>query len=132
MRFSRRRKPHSGVEASSLSDILFFLLLFFLMISTLASPNAIKVLLPNANSGKTIPHKKVNLYIDATGNLFIEHDPVTLDALTASLMDLSKKDPDISIVVRADKSVTVEELVKVVDIANQQHIPLVVATEHTK
>ena len=132
MRFSRRRKPHSAVEASSLSDILFFLMLFFLMISTLASPNAIKVLLPHANTGQTSPHNKLNLYIDASGNLFIEKEPITFDILTARLTEKSKTDPQLSIVLRADKSVTVEELVKVVDIANQLHLSLVVATEHSK
>lgn len=128
----RRRKQHSVIEASSLSDILFFLLLFFLMISTLASPNAIKILLPNANSGNVIPSKKVNIYIDAAGALYVESKPTTIDVLPSQLDELNRGVPKLSIVLRADKAVTVQSLVEIVDVANKLKIPLVVATAHAK
>jgi biopolymer transport protein ExbD len=72
MNFGRRKRVHSAVEASSLSDILFFLLLFFLIISTLASPNAIKLLLPKASSGQAISTHVINVSINANLEYYVD------------------------------------------------------------
>ena len=133
MRFQRRRRPHSAVEASSLSDILFFLMLFFLMISTLASPNAIKLLLPNATTTQhTPPKRKIIVSIDAAGQYYIEKQPVMIDGLQAQLEQMIGNDKETSIVLKADQTATMQEVIKVVDIANQINVPLVVATQHPK
>lgn len=129
MKLRRRKRVHSAVEASSLSDILFFLMLFFLMISTLASPNAIKLLLPKASTGQSSPTHPIKLSIDAAVHYYVEEQQVTLPELKERLIAEAHKYQSPSIVLRVDKSVKVEDLIAVVDIANQLKIPLVVATD---
>jgi biopolymer transport protein ExbD len=129
MRLSRRKRVHSAVEASSLSDILFFLMLFFLMISTLASPNAIKLLLPKASTGKTVPTHAISLSIDASLDHYIDQRKISLPELKEKLIIEARKYENPTVVLRVDKSVRVEDLVAVVDIVNQIKIPLVIATD---
>jgi biopolymer transport protein ExbD len=129
MKLKRRNsKGHAAVEASSLSDILFFLMLFFLMISTMASPSAIKLLLPNSKSGQTIPKETINLYIDANSNFSIETEKVTLEEITVRLTAKANAKEKPTIVIRADKSIPLENLIKILDIVNGLKLPSVVAT----
>lgn len=121
---------HSGVEASSLSDILFFLLLFFLMISTMASPQAIKLLLPKASSGKKVPKHSINVSIDANLDWYVERRPVDKSSLKNVIESESKKyNEEVTVVLRVDKGIAVEELVRLVDVVNQLQIPVILATE---
>ncbi len=129
MKLSRRKRVHSAVEASSLSDILFFLLLFFLMISTLASPNAIKLLLPKASTGQTVPRHVINLSIDASLRYYIDKQEISIAELKGLLMAEAHKYENPTVVLRVDKSIRVEDLIAVVDVVNQVKIPLVVATD---
>ena len=132
MNFGRRKRVHSAVEASSLSDILFFLLLFFLIISTLASPNAIKLLLPKASSGQAISTHVINVSINANLEYYVDKKRVSRAELSHQISDESRKHEKPTVVLRVDKSIQVEELVKVVDLVNKLKIPLVIATDKGK
>ena len=133
MQFKRRKRMHSAVEASSLSDILFFLMLFFLMISTMASPEAIRILLPHASTGKAIPKHPVSVIIDNKLNWYVDGKPADEYTIRTELSSEAKKyNNEITVVLKADKDISVEQLIKVVDIVNQLKIPLVVATERGK
>ena len=132
MNFGRRKRVHSAVEASSLSDILFFLLLFFLIISTLASPNAIKLLLPKASSGQAISTHVINVSINADLEYYVDKRRVSVAELSNQIADESRKHEKPTVVLRVDKSIQVEELVKVVDLVNKLKIPLVIATDKGK
>ena len=132
MRLTRRKRHGSVVEASALSDILFFLLLFFLMMSTLASPSAIKLLLPKAKTGQNISKNIIGLGIDENLVYYIEDKPVSVENLKSLLEKESLKAEQPTIVVRAHKSIPVEELIKVIDIVNQLKLPMVIATEKIK
>ncbi len=125
----RRRREKGGVEASALSDILFFLMLFFLMVSTLASQEAIKVLLPKANSGKAIPRHTVYVSIDAGLRYYVNKQEVGELALRNALEQEAKNNENATIVIRVDKTVPVQEFINVVDIANKLKLPVVVATD---
>ena len=74
MNFRKREREASEVETGALADILFFLLMFFLMISTLASPDAIRLLLPKADSTKVTPPvvESIRVSVDANNNFFID------------------------------------------------------------
>jgi biopolymer transport protein ExbD len=129
MKFRRRKREQGGVEASSLSDILFFLMLFFLMVSTLASQEAIKVLLPKATTGKAIPRHTVYVSIDAGLHYYVNKEEVDELSLGNALAEEAKKHENATIVIRVDKGVPVQEFINVVEIANKLKLPVVVATD---
>ena len=132
MNIRRRKNNHAQVEAGSLSDILFFLMLFFLIVSTLASPNAIKLLLPKAATGQTVPKQMLNISVTAEGRIYLEKEEIQLDQLAQRLEIEKTKRDNVNVVLRCDKSQTVEKLVQIVDAINTAKLPLVIATEKAK
>ena len=129
MQFRRRAKHHAAVEAGALSDILFFLMLFFLIMSTLASPTAIKLLLPKATTGHTVPKHLINIAVTADNKIYIEKTELDLTALQGTLEAEKVKNENATVVLRCDKSQTVDKLIQVVDAINKAKLPLVIATE---
>ncbi|MES2730598.1 MAG: biopolymer transporter ExbD [Bacteroidota bacterium] len=132
MNFGRRKRVHSAVEASSLSDILFFLLLFFLIISTMASPNAIKLLLPKASTGQAISNNAIKLNINASKEYYIDKRRIQMEDLSNQISNEARGKEKPTVVLRMDKSITVEELAKVLDVVNKLKIPLVIAVDKGK
>jgi biopolymer transport protein ExbD len=132
MNFRQKKYVHAEVQAGALSDILFFLMLFFLIISTLASPNAIKLLLPKAQTGKSIPSHVINLSITNDLKYYINQNEVMLAGLEQALVSEEGKHENPSIVLRMDKTIAVEEMVKVIDIVNRTKVPVVIAIDKAK
>jgi biopolymer transport protein ExbD len=132
MNFRNRRRQHSAVEASSLSDILFFLLLFFLMIATMASPDAIKLMLPNSSTAKHVPKGTVSLSVNEANQYFVDGKPVNLDGLEASLSASAKSKEAESVVLRIEKSNSVQDLVTVADVIAKLDLRMVLATDRAK
>jgi biopolymer transport protein ExbD len=129
MNFRKKKYVHAEVQAGALSDILFFLMLFFLIISTLASPNAIKLLLPKAQTGKAIPNQVINISISADLKYYIDKTEVTLQALESTIMAEKAKFENPSVVLRMDKSISVNDMVQVVDVLNRAKVPVVIAVD---
>jgi biopolymer transport protein ExbD len=129
MKIKRRKKAHAAVEAAALSDIMFFLLVFFLMLSTLASPDAIKVLLPQAKTGAAIPRQVVNLTVDKDSKIYIEKDEVDFDALKAQLESTTKNMENPTVVLKMDRTLEVQKLISIIDVTNQLKLPVVVASD---
>ena len=132
MDFRKRKNVHAQVEAGALSDILFFLMLFFLIISTLASPNAIKLLLPKASTGKSIPSQVINVSITGDLKYYINQNEVTLANMEQQLMVEAGKLQTPSVVLRMDKTIAVDEMVKVIDVVNKAKVPVVIAIDKAK
>ena len=132
MNIRRRNKTHAAVEAGALSDILFFLMLFFLIISTLASPSAIKLLLPKASTGKTVPRQVITLSLKADRSCYLGSNPVQIDNLQQALTQQAATMENPTVVLRVDKTLDVETMVRVVDQVNKAKIPLVLATDKGK
>jgi biopolymer transport protein ExbD len=132
MNFSRRRKQTSHIEASSLSDILFFLLLFFLMIATMASPDAIKLLLPNSSTAKHVPKGTVSLSVNAQNQYFVDGKPVDIANMEAVLGAAAKRKTAESVVLRIEKTNTVQDLVLVADVIAKLDLRMVLATDRGK
>ncbi|WP_205504025.1 ExbD/TolR family protein [Rufibacter psychrotolerans] len=131
MNFRKTKRHGAVVEAASLSDILFFLMLFFLIISTLASPTAIKLLLPQARHTQNIPKQILNVTVNAHLNYFIEKEPVSFEGLERHLARVGSEVNKPSVVLRIDRTIQVNDLVKVVDIVNKNKLQMVIATEKT-
>ncbi|HFB61916.1 MAG TPA: biopolymer transporter ExbD [Bacteroidetes bacterium] len=126
MAIETRNKIDSGFSMASMSDLVFLLLIFFMLTSTLVAPNAIKLLLPNSNS-KTMAKQSLSVYINKERNFFIGDKPVAPAQLSVQLYSKIKPDAQATIVLRADKSVPIQDVVTVIDAINQLN-----AEHHTK
>ena len=95
MPIKRNRRFHAEVATSALSDIMFFLLLFFLIISTLANPNVIKVPLPKSDANEKTQKQHVTLTVKFDDNqqrhFYVDNDEVGLDKLEGILVAETKK-----------------------------------------
>jgi len=110
MAIQMRNKINPEFNLSSMSDLVFLLLIFFMLTSTLVSPNAIKLLLPNSNS-KTIAKQTTTVYINDQYQYFIEDRPMAEAALVPSIEAQLGAQNDATIVLRTDKSVPVQYVV---------------------
>ncbi|AYA36382.1 biopolymer transporter ExbD [Hymenobacter oligotrophus] len=128
MDLSRRRKLSSHVETSSMNDIMFFLMLFFLIVSTMVNPNVIKLMLPNARSGKQAMKQPITVSVDGNGQYFIDRKPVSSQELEQELATRVKGLETPTAVLRVDKSLNVQKLVDILEIGNRLKIRMVMAT----
>ena len=103
---------------SSMSDLVFLLLIFFMLTSTLVSPNAVKLLLPSSNSKTMAKPASVTVYIDDKYNYYVEENMIDLKQLEPILQERLAGETDASVVVRADKTVEIQYLVNVIDAVN--------------
>ena len=131
MKIKRRHEFKVEVATASLNDIMFFLLLFFLIVSTFANPHVIRLLLPKANSAQTIAKKQITLSITRNKMYYIDDKPVIYQDLVPELTVLKSQLPDVTIVVRADASLSIQDLVDVLQIGSNLDIKMILATEKT-
>ncbi len=128
MSIKRKRRFHAEVATSSLSDIMFFLLLFFLIISTLANPNVIKMTLPKAKANEKTNKQFISLSVTEDKKFFIDKQPVTFEALETTLMSKMNAQKDQTVVVRIPFNLQVQDLVDVLQIGVKNNLKFVIAT----
>ena len=128
MSIKRKRRFHAEVATSSLSDIMFFLLLFFLIISTLANPNVIKMTLPKAKSNEKTNKQLISLSVSEDKKFYIDKEPVDFENLETSLMTKIGADKDQTVVVRIPFNLQVQDLVDVLQIGVKNNLKFVIAT----
>ncbi len=102
---------------ASMSDLVFLLLIFFMLTSTLVAPNAIKLLLPSSNS-KTMAKQTVTVYINDQYQYYVEDNRVSKLQLQDRIDNKIAGQVDASVVLRSDKSVPVQYVVNVIDAVN--------------
>ncbi|MCC2544878.1 biopolymer transporter ExbD [Hymenobacter sp. BT175] len=129
MNLTRRRKLSSHVETSSMNDIMFFLMLFFLIVSTMVNPNVIKLMLPNARSGKAVMKQTINVSVDAQGRYFLDRQELSAATLEQGLQQRLAGDTQTTVVLRVDNSLNVQKLVDILEIGNRLKIKMVMATQ---
>ncbi|MDC0630179.1 MAG: biopolymer transporter ExbD [Flavobacteriaceae bacterium] len=126
MNIRGRNKITPEFNMSSMTDIVFLLLIFFMIASTLVTTNAIDILLPKA-SGKTENKKSVAVSIQKDLSFYIDQSKVEVQNLEAELLQLLQKETAPTLVLRAEKSVPVDYVVKVMDIANRNKFKIILA-----
>lgn len=137
MAIKTRNKISVSFNSSSMSDLVFLLLIFFMLTSTLVAPNAIKLLLPSSSS-KTMAKQTVTVYINDLYQYYVEEIPVADDELAGSISARIGGESDATVVLRSDKSVPVQYVVNVIDAvneinnANQQNHKVILATAPKK
>src|SRR5512135_1783218 len=129
MKLKKRLGFQPEVATGSLNDIMFFLLLFFLLVATFANPNVIKLLLPKASSAQTLDKKQITLSVTKEKNYFIDNKIVPFIQLEGELAKIKKTIPDVTIVLRTESSLTVQDLVDVLEIGNKLQIKMILATQ---
>ena len=112
-----RNKRSVEFSMASMSDVVFLLLIFFMLTSTLVSPNAIKLLLPSSNS-RTMAKQTLTVYINELGQYFVDKDYIDIDNLQNAIYAHISGQIDATIVLRADKTVEVQQIVNVIDAVN--------------
>ncbi len=113
-----RNKPDINFSTASMSDMVFLLLIFFMLTSTLVAPNAIKLLLPNSQS-KTMSKQTVTVYINKARDIYVDEKKVNPSNLENVLYGLIRNETAASIVLRADKTAPVQDIVVVIDAVNE-------------
>jgi biopolymer transport protein ExbD len=129
MNLRRRYKEDAEVHTGPLNDILFILLLFFLIVSTLANPNVVKLSQPKSKSD-TKAKQTVVVSIDANKQFYVGTSKVTIDELKLKLQPfLAKETEQPSIVINADKTVPIEDIVAVMRVARDLGARTVLAVD---
>jgi biopolymer transport protein ExbD len=127
------RKKHNRASAevhtSAMNDIMFFLLLFFLIASTVTNPNVIKLMLPKSASGQAVSKKTVTVSVTQDLKYYVEKKEVPVEALQSTLAGYKTLASELTIVLHVDRTVAIQDVVQVMDIAQKLNIKLVLATE---
>ena len=117
---------------ASMTDVIFLLLIFFMITSTVVSPNAIKVLLPQGKQQtsakpltRVIIDKELNVYA-AFGNE--KEQPLLLQELPAFLQACAAREPEMYVALYADETVPYREIVTILNMANENQFKMVLAT----
>lgn len=133
MNLRNRKKGNVEVHTAALNDIMFFLMLFFLLASAVANPQVVKLLLPQSSSGQqSNAQKTVTVSIDEKLNYLVEDRIVPVEQLKNTLEVYQKAAPDLTIILYVDKKITFQEGLEVFDVANQLKLKVVVAVEPKK
>lgn len=128
MNLKARNTRKVEFSMSSMTDIVFLLLIFFMLTSTLVSPNALKLLLPKS-TGQTLAKQSISVSIDKDLNLYVGQDLVSEAELQSNLNAIANTDAEATVVLNADKSVPIEQVVNVMSMANKLKLKMILATQ---
>lgn len=126
MAIKMQNRIDATFSATSMSDLVFLLLIFFMLTSTMISPNAINLVLPKSTAEKQLSNRQLEVYIDADLNYYVNPEgtaaqPTAYEDLLPVLMGEVEKDASTqkNIILRADKSVPIENVVALMDVLNE-------------
>ena len=136
MALKRRRKANPEFSMASMTDIIFLLLIFFMITSTVVVPNAIKVTLPQSKQ-QTSAKPLARVTIDANLNYYVafgtaREKKVGFEDINLFLMEQYDKTPDMFVALYADESVPYKEIVKILNVANENKYKMVLVTRPIK
>ena len=132
MALKKRNKASASFSMSSMTDLVFLLLIFFMITSTVVTPSAIKLLLPQSSSQATAK-PLTRVYIDEHINFYVkkkknQERQVAFEEIEPFLQSVVLAEPEMYIALYADESVPYREIVRVLNIANKNKFKLVIAT----
>jgi biopolymer transport protein ExbD len=125
----RKKKDFAAeVFTSSMNDIMFFLMLFFIIISTLLNPSMIKVSLPKSQSSQSIQKKEINLTMTKEKTFYVNNTQVPFEGLEKQLKTELAHFPDAFIMLRFDNTLPIQDLVNVLSLGNKLNAKMIIAT----
>jgi len=128
MKIRRNKHFKPEVSTSSLNDIMFFLLLFFLIVSTLANPNVIKLLLPSSNASQNINKQQITISVTEGKQYFIDNNQVSISQIEPILKSKMAGIEEPTVVLRFANTLSVQDLVDVLEIGTRLQVKMVLAT----
>lgn len=132
MQLRRKQKEGAEVFTDSLNDIMFFLLLFFIILSTMANRNAIKLELPSSKKVEQMQQKQILLQVDANHNYYVNNLPITIDQIEPVLMAESKAKQNNNVTLSLDKSLSIQDLADIMQIGSKLNLKMVLSAKTTK
>lgn len=115
MEFEGRSRIHAHLDITPLIDIVFLLLVFFMLTSTFLVPEAIELDLPESGSASVMETTPITISLDQTGQLALNGELIKLDKLRIAIEPLLKEDADSAITLKSDAHTEVQQLLKVMD-----------------
>lgn len=128
MKIKRNKHFKPEVSTSSLNDIMFFLLLFFLIVSTLSNPNVIKLLLPSAKASQNITKQQITISVTENKLYYIDNKQVTIDQIESILQTRILDIAEPTVVLRFAYDLKVQDLVDILEIGTRLKVKMVLAT----
>lgn len=128
MNLRGRNKVNPNFNMSSMTDIVFLLLIFFMLTSTLVTVSAIDVLLPKAG-GKTENQTSVAVTITSKSKFYIDKTQVSEKDLELSILNKVGPQKEKTVVIRGDQNVAYKNVMKVIDIANRNKLKMILAVK---
>jgi biopolymer transport protein ExbD len=126
---NRKHRFSAEIGASSMSDIMFFLMLFFLIVSTLVNPSVIKLMLPKAKSSQTLSKQQFTLDVAPDKTYYLNNRLLAFDQIEPQLKSMISGITEPTIVLRVDQTLTVQDLVDILEIGNRLKVKMVMATK---
>jgi biopolymer transport protein ExbD len=126
MNFRGRNKVSPDFSMSSMTDIVFLLLIFFMLTSTMVTTNAIDLVLPKAK-GKTDSNKNISISINKNLDYYLDQDKILENEIESRVLAILGEDREKTLILRAEEGVPIEKAVYVLDIANRNKIKVVLA-----
>ena len=128
MKIKRKHAFAAEVSTSSLNDIMFFLLLFFLIISTVTNPNVIKILLPKSQAAQTLNKITISLTVTESKRYYINQTEIPANKLEQEIVKATTGADEPTIVLRLPPGLLIQDLVDVMQIGAKHKIKMVLAT----
>jgi biopolymer transport protein ExbD len=130
MNFRSSRKQEFEIFSNSFSDIMFFLMLFFLIVSTMITPGAIKLALPQADKSPQMNKQTEKIAISITKDLkyYINDKQIQFSQIEPELLKIKKGNSEAFAVVRCDNTIAVQTMVDVLQLGNKTGVKMVLAT----
>jgi biopolymer transport protein ExbD len=128
MNIKRKRHFQPEVSTSSLNDIMFFLLLFFLIVSSLANPNVIKLLLPNSKSAQNLNKQQISISVTKDKRYYIDNRQISFNDIEPFLKSRMGSLQEPTVILRLEQSLTVQDLVDILEIGTRLQVKMVMAT----
>lgn len=128
MAIRKCKRPTSTFNMSSMTDVVFLLLIFFMVTSTLVNPNALKLVLPKSTN-QTANRPNVTVSIDENNVFYLNAKVTPFSQLERQIVDILKDTDDPCISIEAEKSVAIEQVVRVMNIAKNNNYRSILATQ---
>lgn len=127
--FRKRRAFHDEDAMAAMNDIMFFLLLFFLIIATMSNANIIKIMLPKSDTTSQMAKQPLTLTVTEDLKYYVNSTEVPAKMLEGALVDAVKRNEDPTVVLRIAKSLSIQDMVDVMSIAARLNLKMVLSTE---